>query len=1323
MSSSSLLHRLGVGEGVWLGRAAQHTLVTMPWPFYCLLFLLLTPQQVLSCPSRCLCFRSTVRCMHLMLDAIPEVPVHTSILDLRFNRIREVNSEALQKLPDLHTLLLNNNRIQRLSRKPFEKLENLKHLYLYKNEIRSIQGNAFHGLGSLEQLYLHFNSLEALDVDTFGDLPKLERLFLHNNRISRIHPGTFSQLPSLTRLRLDSNPLVCDCELVWLADLLRKFTERSSTLTAATCEHPSHLRGKSVSSLPEDQFNCEMPRIVSEPRDADVVLGNTVYFICRAEGNPKPDIRWIHNNNEIDMSFDGRLHLLHDGTLMIQNTQESDKGIYQCAAKNIAGEVRTQEAILRYSGSRSKPVFIIHPQTTEALLNGSITLECGVSGDPLPKITWTTENGEAIPNNGRFTITSSGGLYIQNLTAADQGLYQCHASNSEGSVQASASIIVQDPQKFSVVPRDQTVTEGRDVEFLCSANGQPAPVITWTKDGEELPNDGRHTVLESGALYIQRAVIKDSGQYHCHATSSMGVSSVPVWLYVVQPQDTARLGDAFVEMSLREAIQSVNSSFNATHRYLFSRLPKSPSDLFALSRYPRDPQAIETVRAAEILERTLELIEEHVQQGLPEDLNSTGYHYRDLVSPHYISMIANISGCSAHRRTPNCSDICFHQRYRTYDGTCNNLRHPMWGASVTAFQRLLKPAYQNGFNHPRGASDESGVLPLPLPRLVSTTMIGTETITPDSQYTHMLMQWGQFLDHDLDQTIPALGMSRFSDGAPCSQVCTNDPPCFPISMPEKDSRLKNGHCMFFARSSPVCGSGVTSLLMESAYYREQVNLLTAYIDASNVYGSSEHESLELRDLTNQRGLLKVGGVMNFGKPMMPYAHGPPTECMRGERESSVPCFLAGDHRANEQLALTAMHTIWFREHNRIAEHLLKLNPHWNSDKIYHEARKIVGAQMQHITFTHWLPKILGEPGMRMLGEYKGYNPNVNSAIFNAFATAALRFGHTLINPIIYRLNETFQPIQQGHLPLHKAFFSPFRLLQEGGIDPILRGLFGVPGKMRVPTELLNLELTEKLFAAVHTVSLDLAAINIQRGRDHGIPPYNDYRMFCNLTSAQDFEDLKNEIKNQDVRQKLRSLYGTPKNVDLFPALIVEDLIPGSRVGPTLMCLLVTQFKRLRDGDRFWYSNPGVFTPAQLTEIKQTSLARVLCDNGDNIQHVQDDVFQVAVFPRDMRPCGDIPGLDLRFWKECCDGCGTQGQSDALSSHFRNRRDEEFSYSDRFSPEDSRQEEYLQEDSEDDYISTLETTLAALQNKVKEMESQLKQLQKTQVATGGQHPLQ
>lgn len=487
-------------------------------------------------------------------------------------------------------------------------------------------------------------------------------------------------------------------------------------------------------------------------------------------------------------------------------------------------------------------------------------------------------------------------------------------------------------------------------------------------------------------------------------------------------------------------------------------------------------------------------------------------------------MIANLSGCSAHRRTPNCSDICFHKKYRTHDGSCNNLQHPMWGASLTAFQRLLKPAYQNGFNLPRGFSlaEDARDLPLPLPRLVSTAMIGTETITPDEQFTHMLMQWGQFLDHDMDQTVAAISMSRFSDGAPCSEVCSNDPPCFSITVPANDPRVRNGRCMFFVRSSPVCGSGMTSLLMNSVYAREQINHLTSYIDASNVYGSTEQESRELRDLSGQKGLLKRGQVVpSSGKHLLPFAVGPPTECMRDENESPVPCFLAGDHRANEQLGLTAMHTLWFREHNRVATELAALNPHWDGDLLYHEARKIVGAQMQHITYAQWLPKILGEAGMKMLGEYKGYNPNVNAGILNAFATAAFRFGHTLINPILYRLNETFQPIRQGHIPLHKAFFSPFRIMQEGGIDPLLRGLFGVPGKMRVPSELLNMELTEKLFSMAHSVSLDLAAINIQRGRDHGIPPYNDFRVFCNLSSAQEFEDLRNEIKNLEIREKLR----------------------------------------------------------------------------------------------------------------------------------------------------------------------------------------------------------
>uniref|UniRef100_A0A8C2D4Y6 Peroxidasin n=1 Tax=Cyprinus carpio TaxID=7962 RepID=A0A8C2D4Y6_CYPCA len=1147
------------------------------------------PQRVFSCPSRCLCFRTTVRCMHLNLESVPAV------------------------LPQTTILLLNNNHIRRIPRGAFEDLENLKYLYLYKNEIQAIDREAFKGLVSLEQLYLHFNNIESLEPESFSHLPKLERLSLQGCMFS-------------------------------------------------------------------------------------------------------------HDNTD-----DTRLNLLEDGTLMIQDTRETDQGVYQCMAKNVAGEVKTSEVTLRYFRSPARPSFVIQPQNTEVLVGESVTLECSATGQPQPRVTWTKGDHTALPVDPRINITPSGGLFIQNVNQADGGQYTCFASNNVDTIHATAYIIVQARPQFTVTPQDQSVLEGHTVDFPCEASGYPQPVIAWTRGGSPLPNDRRHVVLSSGSLRISRVALHDQGQYECQAVSPVGTVRAAVHLNILPvftsaPRDTtvesgsdvqipcsaqgeptpiitwskdgvqitesgkfhinpdgylevqdvgladggryecvarnsigyssssmvltvqvpqvSREGDPFVSTSLEEAIRSINSAIDSTRRQLFDGSPRTPAELLALFRYPRDPYTVEQARAGEIFEQTLLLIQRHVNQGLMVDTNGTAYRYNDLVSPRFLDMIANLSGCTAHRRFNNCSDICFHQKYRTHDGTCNNLQHPMWGASLTAFERLLKPVYDNGFNLPRGATERRhNSFTLPLPRLVSTSMIGTETITPDDRYTHMLMQWGQFLDHDLDSTVVSLSQSRFSDGQLCTSVCTNDPPCFPIMFPPDDPRQRrNGaRCMFFVRSSPVCGSGMTSLLMNSVYPREQMNQLTSYIDASNVYGSSQHEAEEIRDLASHRGMLRQGIVQRTGKPLLPFATGPPTECMRDENESPIPCFLAGDHRANEQLGLTAMHTVWFREHNRIASELLRLNSHWDGDTIYHEARKIVGAQMQHITYNHWLPKILGEAGMRLMGNYNGYNPNINAGILNAFATAAFRFGHTLINPILYRLDENFQPIQQGHISLHKAFFSPFRIVNEGGIDPLLRGLFGVAGKMRVSTQLLNTELTERLFSMAHAVALDLAAMNIQRGRDHGIPPYNDYRVFCNLTSAQTFDDLRNEIQNPSMREKLQRLYGTPQNVDLFPALMAEELVPGSRLGPTLMCLLATQFKRLRDGDRFWYENPGSFSPAQLTQLKQTSLARVLCDNSDNITRIQSDVFSVAEFPHGYGSCDDLPKIDLRMWQDCCEG--------------------------------------------------------------------------------------
>ncbi|XP_073530329.1 peroxidasin homolog isoform X1 [Phyllobates terribilis] len=1346
--------------------------------------LLAFPQQSSSCPSRCLCFRTTVRCMHLMLENVPTVSPQTTILDLRFNRIKDIQAGAFRHLKNLNTLLLNNNLIKRIPSGTFQDLENLKYLYLYKNEIQSIDRQAFKGLASLEQLYLHFNHIETLEPESFDHLPKLERLFLHNNRITHLVPGTFSQLESMKRLRLDSNSLHCDCEILWLADLLKIYSESGNAQAAATCEYPRRLQGRSLSTITPAELNCERPRITSEPQDVDVTFGNTVYFTCRAEGNPKPEIIWLRNKNELSMKEDARLNLLEDGTLMIQNTQETDQGIYQCMAKNVAGEVKTHEVTLRYFGTPARPSFVIQPQNTEVLVGEGVTLECSAAGQPQPRITWTRGDRTPIPTDPRITITPSGGLYIQEVNQEDAGEYTCFATNTVDTIHYTAYIIVQAIPQFTVVPQDRNVFEGHNVDFHCEAQGNPQPVIAWTKGGNQLSVDRRHQVLPSGTLRILRVALHDQGQYECQAVNIVGSKSTSAHLMVqarvtpvfatvpndmtaevgtevripcssqgdplpvitwnkdgiqvtesgkfhispngylaihdVGPADqgryecvarnsigysatsmvlsvtvpeVSRTGDPFVTVSINEAIATVDRAINSTRSHLFDSRPRSPNDLLALFRYPRDPYTVEQARAGEIFERTLQLIQDHVQNGLMVDLNGTSYHYNDLVSPHYLNLIANLSGCRAHRRINNCTNMCFHQKYRTHDGTCNNLQHPMWGASLTAFERLLKSVYENGFNLPRGVSASRfyNGYPLPLPRMVSTTLIGTHTITPDEQFTHMLMQWGQFLDHDLDSTVVALSQARFSDGQDCSSVCTNDAPCFPVMIPPNDPRVRNNaRCMFFVRSSPVCGSGMTSLLMNSVYPREQMNQLTSYIDASNVYGSSDHEAQEIRDAASHRGLLKQGIVQRSGKPLLPFATGPPTECMRDENESPIPCFLAGDFRANEQLGLTSMHTVWFREHNRIAAELLRLNPHWDGDTIYHEARKIVGAEMQHITYDHWLPKIFGDVGMRMLGEYSGYNPSVNAGILNEFATAAFRFGHTLINPILYRLDENFQPIPQGHLPLHKAFFSPYRIVNEGGIDPLLRGLFGVAGKMRVPSQLLNTELTEKLFSMAHTVALDLAAINIQRGRDHGIPPYHDFRVFCNLSTTHTFEDLRNEIKNPDVIEKLRRLYGSPLNIDLFPALMAEDIIPGSRLGSTLMCLLTTQFRNIRNGDRFWHENPGVFTPAQLTQIKQTSLARVLCDNGDNITKVQPDVFKMAEFPHGYISCRQIPHLDLRLWKDCCEDCRSRGQFSSFSGHFRGKRDTEYSYK-----EEEPQETPLTNEVS---ISPINTTLSTEQPK-------------------------
>ena len=193
-----------------------------------------------------------------------------------------------------------------------------------------------------------------------------------------------------------------------------------------------------------------------------------------------------------------------------------------------------------------------------------------------------------------------------------------------------------------------------------------------------------------------------------------------------------------------------------------------------------------------------------------------------------------------------------------------------------------------------------------------------------------------------------------------------------------------------------------------------------------------------------------------------------------------------------------MHTLMTREHNRVAARLASLNTHWDDEKLYQETRRVVTAEWQHIVFYEYLPEILGSAAMAALGSYRGYNTSVDVTISNAFATAAYRFGHSQILPVLERLNKDYQTSEFGPLVLRDAFFAPFQILEEGGIDPLLRGLLKSPVKLPAADAVVNSNLTEALFAQANKIALDLAALNIQRGRDHGLASYTDWREYCGL---------------------------------------------------------------------------------------------------------------------------------------------------------------------------------------------------------------------------------
>ncbi len=497
--------------------------------------------------------------------------------------------------------------------------------------------------------------------------------------------------------------------------------------------------------------------------------------------------------------------------------------------------------------------------------------------------------------------------------------------------------------------------------------------------------------------------------------------------------------------------------------------------------------------------------------------------------------------------------------FASIDGTGNNENSPTLGTTGTQLLRITTSEYADGLSAPAGEERPSA-------RAVSNAVAAQdESVASERLYTDLLWLWGQFLDHDIDLT----------EGAEPAEP-------FPIEVPSGDP--------FF---DPM-GMGTQTIDLNRSVYdettgnneaREQINLITSFIDGSVVYGSDDERAAALRTFEGGRLATSDGDLLPFNEQGLANAGG-----------TGNSLFLAGDVRANENVALSAMHTVWVREHNWWADQIAAAEPDLTDEQIFQRARAIVTAEIQAITYNEFLPALLG---VGSLDKYTGYDETVDPSIANIFSTAAYRLGHSMLSGELLRLNNDGTGIDDGNLALRDAFFAPDELI-DNGIDSILLG-----AASQVAQNIDNLivdDVRNFLFGPPGSGGFDLASLNIQRGRDHGLPDYNQARVDLGLDPVTSFDEISSD---PIVVESLESVYDSVDDIDVWVAGLAEDHVAGAGVGELFQTILVDQFERLRDGDRYWYQN--VFSGAALGMIESTTLADVLERNTD-IEGLQANVF-------------------------------------------------------------------------------------------------------------------
>jgi peroxidase len=503
-------------------------------------------------------------------------------------------------------------------------------------------------------------------------------------------------------------------------------------------------------------------------------------------------------------------------------------------------------------------------------------------------------------------------------------------------------------------------------------------------------------------------------------------------------------------------------------------------------------------------------------------------------------------------------------QFRTIDGSDNNLSDPTLNQAGTDFARIGPANFADGYD---------AMQPGPNPREISDIVVANGPTNADLQVngvalSGMMYAWGQFIDHDLDLEQAGTNTADIS-----------------ITVPPGDPTLPDGTIIPLTRVAIDPATGVPG------HPATAINSITGWLDGSMLYGSDAATAASLRTAD---GHMTVSAGDNL--PIVMTAQG--------------PAYAAGDARAQENPDLTALQTLFVREHNYQVDQLEKEHPTWSGDQLYQTAKAIVTAEIANITYTEFLPHLLGPDA---IPPYTGYDPNVNPTITEEFEGAAYRFGHSIVSSDINSINNLGATTSAQDLA--DAFFeAPSTFVANGGADGLLRHLASDTAQP------LDTHIIEDLrsFLDDPPDATDLAATNIQRGHDLGLGTLNETREALGLTPYTSFDQITSD---PTTAAALKQAYGTVDAIDLWTGGLAEDHMPGAAIGQTFGTIIADQFTALRAGDRFYFENQG-FDQQTLDEIKSTTLSDIIERDTTGTTAIQADAFVSTE-----RHSGTLGGVD------------------------------------------------------------------------------------------------